>query len=151
MRVLIQRVTQARVSVGEEVVGEIGAGLLALVGVASHDTEADAAAAAGKISGLRIFADVAGKTNLSVTEVSGEVLVVSQFTLMADVRKGRRPGFTNAAPPDRAAELVESFAAHVEAGGVPVARGRFRAMMKVELLNDGPFTLMVETRDGKVL
>ena len=138
-------------SVDGEVLGQIGAGLLALVGVAGQDTEADAEVLAAKVAGLRIFADREGKANLSITEAGGDVLVVSQFTLMGDVRRGRRPGFAQAAAPERAAELIEAFIANLESMGIRTATGRFGAMMKVDLINDGPFTLMVETRDGKVL
>ena len=151
MRVLLQRVDRASVTVGEEVVGEVGLGLLALTGVAAADTEDDAAALASKVAGLRIFADAEGRFNLSVRDVGGSALVVSQFTLMSDVRRGRRPSFTAAAPPGQAARLVEEFAARLEAEGVPTAAGRFGAMMLVDLRNNGPFTLLVETRNGKVV
>ena len=151
MRVLLQRVDWASVMVGEEVVGEVGVGLLALTGVATEDTEDDAAALASKVAGLRIFADADGKFNLSVRDVGGSALVVSQFTLMSDVRRGRRPSFTAAAPPDQAARLVDEFAARLEAEGVPTASGRFGAMMLVDSRNNGPFTLLVETRNGKVV
>ena len=151
MRALLQRVDRASVTVEEQVVGEVGLGLLILVGVAAPDTGDDAAALAAKIAGLRIFADEDGRFNLSVREVGGSALVVSQFTLLSDVRRGRRPSFTSAAPPDQAARLVDEFATRLQAEGVPVARGRFGAMMMVDLRNNGPFTLLVETQDGKVL
>lgn len=151
MRALLQRVDRASVTVEDNVVGEVGLGLLVLVGVAAPDTGDDAAALASKIAGLRIFADGDGKFNLSVREVGGSALVVSQFTLLSDVRRGRRPSFTFAAPPDRAARLVDEFADRLQAEGVPVARGRFGAMMLVDLRNNGPFTLLVETQNGKVV
>ena len=151
MKALLQRVERASVSVDGERLGQIGTGLLALVGVADQDTKADADVLAAKVAGLRIFADREGKTNLSITEAGGDVLVVSQFTLMGDVRRGRRPGFTQAADPEQAAELIEAFIANLESTGIRTAAGRFGAMMKVDLVNDGPFTLMVETRNGKVV
>ena len=151
MRVVVQRVSGARVTVDGDVVGEIGPGLLVLVGVGAGDGDADAAAAAAKVAGLRIFPDPGGAMNLSVTEVDGAALVVSQFTLLADVRKGRRPSFTGAAPPEEAARLVGAFEEHLAAAGVPVERGRFGAYMQVELLNDGPVTIVVETAGGRVV
>jgi D-tyrosyl-tRNA(Tyr) deacylase len=138
------------VKVDGETVGEIGAGLLVLIGVGQDDDPATAAALVDKLVGLRIFQDDAGKMNLSVAEVAGSVLVVSQFTLLADVRKGRRPSFTAAAPPEVAAELVEQVAALIEERGIPVAMGRFGAMMQVELVNDGPVTVVVDAADGRI-
>ena len=151
MRALVQRVDHASVSVDGEVVGRIGNGLLALVGVSRADTSADVRALAAKVVGLRIFPDDLGRFNVSLKDVGGAMLVVSQFTLFADVRRGRRPSFTEAARPDHAERLVHEFAGAVESEGVEVACGRFGAMMDVDLRNNGPFTLMVETVDGRVL
>lgn len=147
MRAVLQRATSARVLVGAEVVGALdpAPGLVVLVGVGPADGEAQARLLAEKIAGIRIFADEAGKINRSVVEVGGGALVVSQFTLYADVRRGRRPGFTTAAAPDVAAPLVERFADALRALGVPVQTGRFGAEMAVELVNDGPFTLVLDT------
>jgi D-aminoacyl-tRNA deacylase len=147
MRAVLQRATSARVLVGAEVVGALdpAPGLVVLLGVGPADGEAQARLLAEKIAGLRIFADEAGKINRSVLEVGGGALVVSQFTLYADVRRGRRPGFTTAAAPDVAAPLVERFADVLRALGVPVQTGRFGAEMAVELVNDGPFTLVLDT------
>lgn len=151
MRALVQRVDHASVSVDGEVVGRIGNGLLALVGVSRADTSADVRALAAKVVGLRIFPDDRGRFNVSLKDVGGAMLVVSQFTLFADVRRGRRPSFTEAARPDHAERLVHEFAEAVESEGVEVARGRFGAMMDVDLRNNGPFTLMVETKEGRVV
>lgn len=151
MRALIQRVDRASVSVDGEVIGRVGEGLLALVGAGRDDSDADAEALAAKVVGLRIFPDGEGRFNLSLRDVGGAILVVSQFTLFADVRRGRRPGFTQAARPEQAERLVDRFARAVEAEGVEVAEGRFGAMMQVDLRNNGPFTLMVETQDGRVI
>ena len=151
MRALIQRVDRASVSVDGEVIGRVGEGLLALVGAGRDDADADAEALAAKVVGLRIFPDGEGRFNLSLRDVGGAMLVVSQFTLFADVRRGRRPGFTQAARPEQAERLVDRFARMVEAEGVEVAEGRFGAMMQVDLRNNGPFTLMVETLDGRVI
>ena len=151
MRALIQRVDRASVSVDGEVIGRVGEGLLALVGAGRDDSDADAEALAAKAVGLRIFPDGEGRFNLSLRDVGGAMLVVSQFTLFADVRRGRRPGFTQAARPEQAERLVDRFARAVEAEGVEVAEGRFGAMMQVDLRNNGPFTLMVETQDGRVI
>ena len=145
MRAVIQRVTSARVVIGDEVAGAIDRGLLVLLGVAPTDTPDDATWLADKIVGLRIFNDAEGKMNLGVQEVGGAVLVVSQFTLYGDCRKGRRPSFIGAAGPDVAVPLYEAFVNAVRALGVPVATGRFGAMMQVELVNDGPVTLIVDT------
>ena len=141
MRVLLQRVSRASVKVDAEVVSSIGPGYLLLVGVGQGDDGSQVDKLADKIVGLRIFRDAEGKTNLSLADVGGEALVVSQFTLYADTRKGRRPSFVYAADPDEAATLVEAFAAAVEARGVKVGRGVFGAEMEVELVNDGPFTM----------
>ena len=147
MRACLQRVRRARVTVGGQVTGEIGAGMLVLLGVAGDDTEADARQMAQKIAGLRIFDDAQGKMNLAVSDVGGSMLVVSQFTLLGDCRKGRRPSFTEAAGPDLAVRLYEVFVAAVAALGIPVATGRFREHMEVELVNDGPVTLLVDSRE----
>ena len=141
MRVLVQRVARAAVSVDGEVISSIGIGYLLLVGVGRGDEASEIERLADKIVGLRIFRDADGKTNLSIADVDGEALVVSQFTLYADPRKGRRPSFVNAADPTEAAELVEAFAGALEARGVKVGRGVFGAEMEVELVNDGPFTM----------
>jgi D-tyrosyl-tRNA(Tyr) deacylase len=148
VRIVLQRVTRAAVEVDGAVVAEVGLGYLLLVGVGHDDTEAEAEALANKIAGLRIFRDEEGKTNLDLASVGGEVLVVSQFTLYADTRKGRRPSFIGAAEPVRAAELVEHVARILEGHGVRVGRGVFGAEMAVELLNDGPFTMVLDTAAG---
>jgi D-tyrosyl-tRNA(Tyr) deacylase len=145
MRVVLQRVSQARVRIGAEVVGEIGRGLLVLLGVAQGDTPAQAHWLADKIVSLRIFTDEAGKMNRDVQEIGGGVLVVSQFTLLGDCRKGRRPSFVEAAPPEVAVPLYEAFLNALRARGVPTAAGRFGALMQVELVNDGPVTLVLES------
>jgi D-tyrosyl-tRNA(Tyr) deacylase len=141
MRVLVQRVSGAAVSIDGEVRSSIGLGYLLLVGVGRGDEAAQVDRLADKIVGLRIFRDADGKTNLAIADVGGEALVVSQFTLYADTRKGRRPSFVPAADPEEAAELVEAFAGALEARGLKVARGVFGAEMEVELVNDGPFTM----------
>ena len=141
---VLQRVTRASVSVEGAVVSSIGVGFMILVGVGHDDDDERAEQMAGKVAGLRIFRDGAGKTNLALADVGGEALVVSQFTLYADTRKGRRPSFVGAAEPTKAAELVESFARALEACDVRVARGVFGAEMAVELVNDGPFTLSLD-------
>jgi D-aminoacyl-tRNA deacylase len=146
VRVVLQRVTSAAVSVDGAEVAAIGLGYVLLVGVGHEDDEADAERLAGKIVGLRIFRDADGKTNEDLAAVGGEALVVSQFTLFAETRKGRRPSFVDAAEPQRAAELVERFATQLEGHGVRVGRGVFGAEMAVELRNDGPFTLVFDTR-----
>jgi D-tyrosyl-tRNA(Tyr) deacylase len=147
MRAVVQRVSSARVTVGAEVTGEIGRGLLVLLGVAQQDTEADAQWLAEKIVALRIFEDDAGKMNLSVADTAGGVLVVSQFTLFASTRKGTRPSFNDAARPELAIPLYEAFNRFAAAAlGRPVATGRFGAMMDVALVNDGPVTLVIDTR-----
>jgi D-aminoacyl-tRNA deacylase len=146
MRAVLQRVSRARVVVGDEVTGSIERGLLVLLGVAPDDTADDARRLADKIVGLRLFADEADKMNLSVADVGGAVLVVSQFTLYGDCRKGRRPSFIGAAAPDIAIPLYETFIDAVKALGIPTATGRFGAMMQVELVNDGPVTLILDSR-----
>jgi len=146
MRTVIQRVSRARVSVGDEVVGKIGPGLLVLLGVAKPDTKEDANYLATKILGLRIFEDDSGKMNLSVVDTRGAMLAVSQFTLYGDVRKGKRPSFDEAAPPQLARELYEYFVAKIRESGVVCETGRFQAMMQVELVNDGPVTILLDSK-----
>jgi D-tyrosyl-tRNA(Tyr) deacylase len=150
MRAVVQRVSRAQVVVGDELVGEIGPGLAVLVGIAPSDTGDDVAALAAKLIGLRVFSDDDGRMNLSVADVRGSLLVVSQFTLLGDVRKGRRPSFTGAATPEHAEPLVTALMEALCAAGVPVAGGRFGAHMHVELVNDGPVTLVIEARDGSI-
>jgi D-tyrosyl-tRNA(Tyr) deacylase len=144
MRVVIQRVREGRVSVDGETIAEIGKGLVILTGIGPEDGEAQAKYLAEKIANLRIFADDEGKTNLSCLDVGGEAIVVSQFTLYADTRKGRRPSFINAAPPELAEPLVERFAEMVRAQGVPTQMGQFGASMLVEIDNDGPVTIVID-------
>ena len=145
MRLLLQRVTRAQVSVEGEVVGSIGAGLVALVGVAGGDTPAVAETMARKTVELRIFRDEAGRTNRSLLDVGGAVLAISQFTLLADTSRGRRPSFIRAAPPDLGNALYQRFTDAVEGLGVNVARGVFGAEMQVELVNDGPMTIWLDS------
>lgn len=145
MRAVVQRVSRAKVTVGEEVTGEIGKGLLVLLGVAQEDNEAAADYLVDKVIGLRVFEDADGKMNLSVVEAGGAVLVVSQFTLYGDVRRGKRPSFDRAARPERANELYEYFVAKVRAAGLRCETGRFQAMMDVELVNDGPVTILLDS------
>ncbi|MBW2307045.1 MAG: D-tyrosyl-tRNA(Tyr) deacylase [Deltaproteobacteria bacterium] len=146
MRALIQRVSMARVRVDDAVVGEIGQGLLILLGVAKGDDEADVENLAPRAAHLRIFPDEAGKMNRSLVETGGQALVVSQFTLYGDCRKGRRPSFVDAADPLEAERLYGAFMRRLEKEGVAVAAGKFQAMMEVELVNNGPVTLMLESR-----
>lgn len=146
MRAVLQRVTEARVVVDGETVGQIEHGWLVLLGVGHGDTEATAVALADKAAGLRSFEDAQGKTNLSAADVGAQWLVVSQFTLYADTSRGRRPGFTNAAPPDLAEALVKRFGARLRELGFYVADGRFGAHMQVSLTNDGPFTLWLDSQ-----
>ena len=145
MRAVVQRVSRSRVVVGKEVTGEIAAGLLVLLGVAAGDTEADADYLADKIAGLRIFEDDQGKMNRSVIDVGGSLLVVSQFTLFGDVRRGKRPSFDDAAPPQRARELYEYFVGRIRAAGLRCETGRFQEMMSVELINEGPVTILLDS------
>ena len=145
MRAVVQRVSRAKVTVGDEVTGEIGKGLLVLLGVEQEDNEAGADYLVDKVVGLRVFEDVDGKMNLSVAEVGGAVLVVSQFTLYGDARRGKRPSFDRAARPERANELYEYFVAKVRAAGLRCETGRFQAMMDVELVNDGPVTILLDS------
>jgi len=146
MRAVVQRVHEASVSVAGQTVGRIGAGLAVLVGVAVGDGEKDAELLAEKVLHLRIFDDEAGQMNRSVLDTGGGVLVVSQFTLMGDARKGRRPSYVDAAPPGEAARLYEHFAAHLRSSGAEVASGVFRAMMDVALVNHGPVTILLDSR-----
>jgi len=145
VRAVVQRVSQASVCVDEQVCGAIGPGLLVLLGVAKNDSEQDAALLADKISNLRIFDDEHGLMNLSLLEVQGEMLVVSQFTLFGDCRKGRRPSFSMAAPPAEAALLYEQFIHEIRAKQITVATGKFQTMMRVTLVNNGPITLLLDT------
>jgi D-tyrosyl-tRNA(Tyr) deacylase len=145
MRACVQRVSRAKVTVADQVTGEIGPGLLVLLGVAVGDGPNEAKWLAEKIAGLRIFEDEAGKMNLGLADVGGAMLVVSQFTLLGDCRRGRRPSFVSAAPPELAVQLYEVFVEAVRAQGLPVATGRFREHMEVSLVNDGPVTLIVES------
>ena len=143
MRAVVQRVTRARVTVGGETVGQVGAGLLVLVGVAEDDGEEDADALAGKVARLRIFEDEAGKFDRSVAEAGGAILAVSQFTLIADTRKGNRPSFSHAARPEQASALFDRFCAALRGLGLAVETGSFGARMEVELVNDGPVTIVL--------
>ncbi|HEX4132564.1 MAG TPA: D-aminoacyl-tRNA deacylase [Pirellulales bacterium] len=145
MRACLQRVTEARVTVAGEITGEIGRGLLVLLGVAAGDAEADVDFLADKLVGLRVFNDAEGKMNLALADVGGAMLVVSQFTLLGDCRKGRRPSYSDAAEPALAERLYEQFVAAVRARGITVATGRFRADMQVALVNEGPVTLLVDS------
>ncbi|MCP3963828.1 MAG: D-tyrosyl-tRNA(Tyr) deacylase [bacterium] len=151
MRAILQRVEKAAVRVGGEVVGEIGRGMLVLVGVEKGDGPADAAVLAAKLAGLRIFSDPEGKMNLAADAVDGDFLIVSQFTLGASLAKGRRPSFNSAAVPEEARPLVESVMTNLRDRGFRVAGGRFGASMKVELVNDGPVTFLLEARDGRIV
>jgi len=145
MRAVVQRVKQSTVKTDNEIVGQIGSGLLVLLGVAKGDTAKDADYLANKIINLRIFEDQDRKMNRSLLETGGELLAVSQFTLLADCRKGRRPSFIEAAEPEKATDLYETFVNMVRAKGVAVQTGRFRAMMEVALINDGPVTIIIES------
>ena len=147
MKALLQRVTEASVSINGEVVGKIGQGLAVFIGVASGDTEKDAQYLAQKIVNLRIFSDEAGKFNLSALDIKGELLIVSQFTLLADTKKGRRPSFVEAAPPAQAEELFEQFVEQARATGLKVETGRFQQYMQVEIHNDGPVTILLDSRE----
>ncbi len=146
MRAVVQRVSRASVKVAGEITGEIGKGLLVLLGVAREDTEADADYLAEKISGLRVLEDDAGKMNLNVRDVGGAVLAVSQFTLYGDVRRGKRPSFDAAAPPERARALYDCFVERVRASGLRCETGRFQQMMQVELINSGPVTILLDSK-----
>ena len=145
MRALVQRVTEARVRVDSHVIGEIGPGLCVLVGVTHDDTDASARKLAGKVWHLRVFDDTGDVMNLALSETGGAALVISQFTLYGDTRRGRRPSWAAAAAPDRAEGLLETFVQALRDLGAPVATGQFAARMQVELVNDGPVTLLIET------
>ena len=145
MRLLIQRVREARVTVADHVIGEIGAGLCVFLGVGASDDEARGNYLADKLIQLRIFEDEQGKMNRSAIDVRGEILVVSQFTLYGDVKKGNRPSFSSAAPPEQAQRLYENFIHRLRASGLKIASGQFQAKMAVSLINDGPVTLLLET------
>ncbi len=146
MRAVIQRVSRAKVSVGEKIVGEIGRGILVLLGVADEDSETDAIYLIEKIVNLRIFEDATEKMNLSLADIKGELLVVSQFTLCGDARRGRRPSFIKAAAPEKANALYEFFTAEARKQIARVATGQFQTMMDVELVNDGPVTILLDSR-----
>ncbi|MBI1348562.1 D-tyrosyl-tRNA(Tyr) deacylase [bacterium] len=146
MRAVVQRVSRAKVTVAGEVTGEIGTGLLVLLGVAEGDQPTDAVYLAEKLIGLRIFPDTEGKMNLSLAEIQGAMLIVSQFTLLGDCRKGKRPSFIAAARPEQAVPLYQQFVAEVQSRGITVGTGRFQEHMDVELVNDGPITLLVDSR-----
>ncbi|MGA8540593.1 MAG: D-aminoacyl-tRNA deacylase [Terriglobales bacterium] len=145
MRAVVQRVSRARVTASGELTGEIGVGLLVLIGVGSGDTRADADYLAEKIIGLRIFEDTGGKMNLCIAEVSGALLVVSQFTLYGDARRGKRPSFDAAAPPEQARELYDYFVKKIRAAGLRCETGRFQETMRVELANEGPVTILLDS------
>jgi D-tyrosyl-tRNA(Tyr) deacylase len=149
MRVLIQRVSEASVTVDGEIVGQIGKGLLALVASQGGDGAGDVVAAARKLTGLRIFGDASDKMNLSLADVGGSVLVVSQFTLLGDVRRGRRPSFAAAAPPEQARAMIDLLVAEIGAQGIDTATGAFGRRMSVGLVNDGPVTLMLAFEHGR--
>jgi len=148
MRAVVQRVSRARVTVSGEITGEIGLGLLVLLGVGAGDTRTEADYLVEKTIGLRIFEDTGGKMNLSVAEVAGALLVVSQFTLYGDARRGKRPSFDAAAPPERAHELYEYFVEKVRAAGLRCETGRFQETMQVELVNEGPVTILLDSAKG---
>jgi D-aminoacyl-tRNA deacylase len=147
MRAVLQRVSRAEVRIGGKIVGQIGRGLVVLLGVARDDTEADADFICDRTLGMRIFADPDGKMNLAMAKVGGELLVVSQFTLLADTDSGRRPSFIRAAAPDDARRLYEHFLSLARRGGVKVESGEFGAMMEVDLVNDGPVTILLDSRN----
>ncbi|MGH3650159.1 MAG: D-aminoacyl-tRNA deacylase [Acidimicrobiia bacterium] len=149
MRVVLQRVSHASVSVDGETVASIGRGLCLLVGIEPGDGEPEVTALVDKVAGLRVFGDDAGKMNLSLVDVGGEVLVVSQFTLLGEVRKGRRPSFTGAASPETAAPLIDSIVEGFRRTGIDASQGVFGARMTVELANEGPVTLIMEVREGR--
>ncbi len=146
MRAVVQRVSRASVRVDDEIVGQIEKGLLVLLGVAQDDTEADADYLADKIVGMRVFEDADEKMNVTVTEIGGAVLAVSQFTLYGDMRRGKRPSFDAAARPEQARRLYHYFVEKIRAAGVPCETGKFQAMMEVELVNDGPVTILIDSR-----
>jgi D-tyrosyl-tRNA(Tyr) deacylase len=147
VRALVQRVSQASVSIESHIVATINQGLVVLIGVGKGDSEADARYLADKIANLRIFSDEADKFNLSALDIGGEILVVSQFTLLADTRKGRRPSFTDASPPEEAEPLIENFVQLLRAAGLKVETGRFRQNMLVEIQNSGPVTIFIDSEE----
>jgi len=149
MKVLVQRVSRASVNVNDQIVGKIGSGLVVFLGVAQGDSKEDASYLVNKVANLRIFADETSKFALSALETRGDILVVSQFTLLADSRKGRRPSFTEAAPPDLAEELYKFFVEQVRSTGLKVETGLFQEHMLVEIHNDGPVTISLESKTGK--
>ena len=146
MRAVVQRVSSASVTVENEITGQIGRGVLVLLGIGEHDSESDVIYLAGKVAGLRIFEDAAGKMNLTLANVGGAVLAVSQFTLLGDCRKGRRPSFVAAARPEKANPLYQAFVAELRGQGLPVETGQFQAHMDVSLVNDGPVTLLLDSQ-----
>ena len=148
MKAIIQRVTKGTVTVKDEIVGRVGKGFVVFLGVGHEDNEEDARYLAKKISGMRIFEDNQGKMNLSLDQVAGGVLVISQFTLYGDTRKGNRPSFVGAAPPEQANRLYEYFIALIKEAGLPTESGIFQAEMQVEIYNDGPVTLVIESKKG---
>ncbi len=148
MRAVVQRVSRSQVTVNGEVAGKIGRGMLVLLGVGVEDQESDADYLAEKIAGLRIFEDAGGKMNLSIADIGGAVLAVSQFTLYGDARKGKRPSFDAAARPERARELYEHFVKAIRKAGLPCETGRFQEDMQVELVNNGPVTILLDSRKG---
>ncbi len=147
MKALIQRVDKASVTVAEQVVGSIGKGLVVFLGVEATDTERDVDYLVDKSKGLRIFSDSEGKFNLSCVDTGGSFLIVSQFTLIADTRRGKRPSFTRAAGPERAQQLIDTFVKRLKEAGIKVATGIFQSHMKVEIHNDGPVTIMIDSKD----
>jgi D-tyrosyl-tRNA(Tyr) deacylase len=149
MKALLQRVNKASVSVNGGVVGKIDRGLVALVGVGAGDSEADARHLADKTAQLRIFADGTGKFNLSAIDIKGDILVISQFTLMAYTAKGRRPSFTDAAPPEEAEELINRYVSYLKETGLKIETGVFQAYMQVEIHNEGPVTIMLDSKDSR--
>ena len=150
MRVVVQRVGEAKVSVDDELVERIGPGLVVLVGIAATDSTDDVTAISAKLASLRIFRDADQKMNRSVVDVNGEILVVSQFTLLADVSKGRRPSWVGAAPPEQAEALIDELVQRLREAGVPVRTGLFGASMQVALVNDGPVTIVVDSNQGRI-
>jgi D-tyrosyl-tRNA(Tyr) deacylase len=148
MRAVVQRVSRAQVAVNGEITGQIGLGLLVLLGVRRDDANTDATYLVEKIAGLRVFEDAQGKMNLSLQDVGGSVLAVSQFTLYGDVRRGKRPSFDAAAPPEKARQLYEFFVEQIRAAGLRCETGRFQEMMQVELVNEGPVTILLDSGKG---
>ena len=147
MRVCIQRVSRGVVRVDNKIFGQIAGGMVILLGVATEDTAADIQWMTQKILNLRFFSDEAGQVNRSIMDIGGEILIVSQFTLFGDCRKGRRPSFVQAAPPEKADEIYQTFIRRIQAAGVTIATGKFGADMQLELVNDGPVTLWIDSRN----